>query len=90
VGNCSQPVSDERLQFRDFLGLCETFILVLYHILFCDSLKLKKAFLLISALLPWPLDKGSRSWCINLSSENLLKNVEEDYFTALQSPPAAV
>jgi magnesium transporter len=41
-------------------------------------------------LLPWPLDKGSRSWCINLSSESLLKNVEEDYFTALQSPPAAV
>ncbi|WVZ78492.1 hypothetical protein U9M48_026195, partial [Paspalum notatum var. saurae] len=39
-------------------------------------------------LLPWPLDKGSISWCISLSSDNLLKNVEEDYFAALQSSPA--
>ncbi|GJN39357.1 hypothetical protein PR202_gb28469 [Eleusine coracana subsp. coracana] len=43
-----------------------------------------------AALLPWPLDKGSISWCISLSSDNLLKNVEEDYFTALQSHPTAV
>lgn len=43
-----------------------------------------------AALLPWPLDKGSISWCISLSSDNLLKNVEEDYFAALQSSPAPV
>nr|CAB3471437.1 unnamed protein product [Digitaria exilis] len=43
-----------------------------------------------AALLPWPLDKGSISWCISLSSDNLLKNVEEDYFVALQNSPAPV
>jgi len=43
-----------------------------------------------AALLPWPLDKGSISWCISLSSDNLLKNVEEDYFAALQNSPAPV
>ncbi|XP_062234086.1 probable magnesium transporter NIPA6 isoform X2 [Phragmites australis] len=43
-----------------------------------------------AALLAWPLDKGSISWCISLSSDNLLKNVEEDYFAALQSSPAPV
>ena len=52
--------------------------------------ELSKTFPLISALLPWPLDKGSISWCISLSSDNLLKNVEEDYFAALQNSPAPV
>jgi hypothetical protein len=53
-------------------------------------LGLSETFVLISALLPWPLDKGSISWCISLSSDNLLNNVEEDYFAALQSSPALV
>jgi hypothetical protein len=52
--------------------------------------ELSKTFPLTSALLPWPLDKGSISWCISLSSDNLLKNVEEDYFAALQNSPAPV
>ncbi|OEL25932.1 putative magnesium transporter NIPA6 [Dichanthelium oligosanthes] len=52
--------------------------------------ELSKTFPLISALLPWPLDKGSISWCISLSSDNLLKNVEEDYFAPLQNSPAPV
>jgi hypothetical protein len=43
-----------------------------------------------SAALPWPLDRGSISWCISLGSDNLLKNVNEDYFAALQSSPAPV
>jgi hypothetical protein len=98
LGRCrvdSRPVSDGMSGFGDFLGLrrgcsfpdrLSFLILRVLHHIFCDSLKLKKAFLLISALLPWTLDKGSISWCISLSSENLLKNVEEDYFTALQVP----
>lgn len=43
-----------------------------------------------SAALPWPLDRGPISWYISLGSDNLLKNVEEDYFAALQSSPAPV
>ncbi|KAF0902126.1 hypothetical protein E2562_014380 [Oryza meyeriana var. granulata] len=37
-----------------------------------------------SAALPWPLDRGSISWYISLGSDSLLKNVNEDYFAALQ------
>uniref|UniRef100_A0A453T807 Uncharacterized protein n=1 Tax=Aegilops tauschii subsp. strangulata TaxID=200361 RepID=A0A453T807_AEGTS len=35
----------------------------------------------------WPLDRGI-SWYISVGSDNLLRNVEDDYFAAPQSSPA--
>ncbi|KAM0912074.1 hypothetical protein ACQ4PT_013034 [Festuca glaucescens] len=66
---------------------CCGLITILTGTILLHAAKEKKA--ASHAASPWPLDRGI-SWYISLGSENLLRNVEDDYFAAPQSSPTPV